>query len=127
MRFISWNLDFLGFSASFLCAIHCLSLPFLLSLGILGGASWLEAPAIEWGLIVVAIIVASWAIGKNYFETHRQVHPLLWAILGFILLLSSRFIEGEFEHLATAIGGFAIAFAHYENWKLSTCRVVTSQ
>ncbi len=124
MRFFSWNLDFLGFSASFLCAIHCLAIPVLLSLGLLGGAGWLETPLLEWGLVITAIIIGSWAIGKGFFKDHRRLSPVIWALVGFSILAISRFLEHDLEHFATAVGGFSIAFAHYENWKFSRCKVM---
>jgi hypothetical protein len=123
MRFFSWNLDFLGFSASFLCAIHCLAIPVLLAFGLFGGAAWLENPLMEWGLIITAVIIGSLAIGKGYFKQHHKLNPVIWASVGFTILVVSRFLGHELEHFATAVGGFSIAFAHYENWKSSKCKI----
>lgn len=118
-HFLSWNLDFLGFSASFLCAIHCLALPFLLSLGLFGGLSWLHHPVVEWGLIGTAILIAGPALYRG-FRQHRRRLPGWTAALGFLLLGFSR-TSPTHEHLLTAAGGLLIATAHWYNWKYSTC------
>lgn len=124
MRFFGWHIDFLGFSASFACAVHCMALPVLLSLGFLGGAEWLENEAIERLLIIGSIFIAFFSIGKSYLREHRNISPLLWLLLGIVFLTSSLFLHhGVIHYVLTAIGGFSIAFAHYVNWKQLSCRL----
>ena len=124
MRFFGWHIDFLGFSASFACAVHCMAWPLLLSLGFLGGAEWLENEMLERLLIVGSIIIASYSIGKAYFRDHRQPTPALWLLVGIGFLLSSFLFEhGSVHYILTAIGGFSIAFAHYVNWKYLSCKL----
>jgi hypothetical protein len=121
MRFFGLNLDFLGFSASFLCAVHCISLPLILSLGLIGGSSWLVDETIELVFVVASIAIATYALGKSYFKEHKQIQPLRWAFTGILFLVISRFLETPAEHYLTALGGFSIAYAHYINWKFSRC------
>lgn len=120
-RFLSWDLDFLGFSASFLCAIHCLAIPFLLSLGLFGGLTWLHHPVVEWGLIGTAVLIAGPAFYRGYRQ-HGRTRPLWIAGLGFGLLALSRSSIGD-EHLLTAAGGSLIAAAHWFNWKFGKCEI----
>lgn len=123
MRFLGLNLDFLGFSASFICAIHCLALPFVLSLGLVGGSSWLLDETMEFFFILASVLIASYAIGKGYVKEHRQITPGLWMLTGFLFLLIGRFLESPAEHYLTALGGISIAYAHFLNWKLLRCPV----
>lgn len=120
-RFLSWNLDFLGFSASFLCAIHCLALPLLLSLGLFGGLTWLHHPLVEWGLIATAVLIAGPAFYRGYGQ-HGHPRPLWIAAFGFGLLALSRLSIAD-EHLLTAGGGLLIATAHWFNWKYGKCEI----
>lgn len=120
-RFLSWNLDFLGFSASFLCAIHCLALPFLLSLGLFGGLSWLHHPLVEWGLIGTAVLIAGPSLYRGYHQ-HQRTRPVWLAGIGFLLLALSRLSIAD-EHLLTATGGLLIALAHWYNWTFSKCEI----
>ena len=110
------NLDKLGMTASILCAIHCLALPFLLTAGLIGGLSWMNHPAVEWCLIILAIIIAGMSLIHSYRYKHQSILPIFIATIGCILLLSSRMIHGELEHVITALGGLTLAGAHYINW-----------
>lgn len=125
MRFFGWHIDFLGFSASFACAVHCMAWPVLLSLGFLGGAEWLENEAVERFLIIGSILIASYSIGKSYFKEHHKLHPSIWLVVGIGFLLSSLFLHdhGATHYLLTGIGGFSIAYAHYVNWRYLSCRL----
>ncbi len=122
MRFLSNHLDFFGFSASFLCAIHCMAMPLILSLGLAGGLPWLENPFLEWGLILSTFLIAGWSLVRSIAQ-HGQYKPLLIAIIGFIIILAVHFLEGSLEHYLAAIGGSAIAYAHYVNWRMLGCVV----
>lgn len=118
MRTRKLNLDLLGFSASFLCAIHCLAIPILLTFGMFSGLAWLENPIIEAVLIITTIILAASSLIPSFLNQHKNTIPLILAGIGFAFLIGSRFIEGELEHYLTAIGGIFIAIAHFQNWKI---------
>ena len=126
MRFFGWHIDFIGFSASFACAVHCMALPLVLSMGMFGGATWLENELVEALLILGSIAIASYSIGRSYFKDHKKLKPVIWVLLGVLFLLFSLGIHSHSEatHYLMAIGGFAIAYAHYINWRLlSSCKV----
>lgn len=125
MRFFGWHIDFLGFSASFACAVHCMAWPILLSLGFLGSAEWLENEMLERILIIGSILIASYSIGKSYFKDHRKIYPTLWLLVGAAILVSSLIFHqhNATHYILTGIGGFSIAFAHYVNWKYLSCKL----
>ena len=118
MRIIRSYLDLLGFSASFLCAVHCLLMPVALSLGLLSGLSWLESAWVEWSFILSTLILASWSLIGS-FSKHTNLAPILWAALGFVLIIV---LHHAFEHTVghyfSALGGVLVAYAHYLNWRL---------
>ncbi|NJL77157.1 MAG: MerC domain-containing protein [Saprospiraceae bacterium] len=121
-RFLSLHLDFLGFSASMLCALHCLSLPFLLSISTMGSLQWLDNFGVELVFISVSFVIASWSLGQSYFMQHKKLDALLVVIIGFVLILISRFVVDSAEVIFTTLGGLLVAVAHFVNWKLSkTC------
>jgi len=125
-RFLSLNLDFLGFSASMICAVHCLSLPFLLSLGTIGGLSWLEHFGVELTFIFISFAIASWSLGQSYLTQHRKLNALRIVLVGFLFILASRFTVESFEVILTTIGGVLVAVSHFVNWKLSKTCVILS-
>ena len=118
MRFIGNNLDFFGFSASFLCALHCIAIPIVLSLGTLSGLAWLHTPVIEFSFTALAVIFAFWSLIGSYTKKHKNVIPLIVASLGFAFLISGIFLFHHEAHFISAIGGILIAYAHYFNWRL---------
>lgn len=127
MRFSKINPDFLGFSASIICAVHCLLIPFVLTLGLFGGLSWFHDPLLEWGFILTSVVIACWSLIPSYTQNHHDNLPLLIAVAGCICLLLGRFSVGEWEHFIAALGGLLIALAHFINWKLNQYSHYSSQ
>ncbi len=119
-RFFGLNLDFLGFSGSFLCAIHCLALPFLLSAGFLGNMSTLHNSIFQWIIIVGLLLVAFLSLYRNFRTGHRKAAPLILGSMGFLGVIIGESMHGTIGHTIAAIGGFTLAIAHYYNWKLMT-------
>ncbi|MEL6660190.1 MAG: MerC domain-containing protein [Bacteroidota bacterium] len=127
MRIIRSYLDLLGFSASFLCAVHCLLMPLVLSFGLVGGMSWLESAWVEWSFILSTLVLASWSLVSS-FPKHRNSRPLLFAGLGFVLIVVLHHLfEDTIGHYLAAIGGAMVAYAHYMNWRLLRRKAITTE
>ncbi len=117
-QFVGLHLDFIGFSASLLCALHCAALPLLLSLAPLTGLQFLDNPWIEYTLILLSVVIASNALIHGYRRHHQKLMALLVAATGFSLITMGRLIEVEWsEVLLTSTGGVVIAMAHLLNWR----------
>ena len=117
-KFISLNLDFLGFFASLLCAIHCLAVPFVLTFGALSGLSWIENHAIETFFIILSIILASLSLISAYRTKHGKLDAIYIVSVGFLIIMASRFAEGNGHLILAALGGFLVATSHFINWRL---------
>ncbi|MCH2081851.1 MAG: MerC domain-containing protein [Saprospiraceae bacterium] len=118
MRISQINLDYLGFSASFICALHCLAIPFLITFGMFSGLTWLDNHIVETILIITTIILAISSLIPSFINQHKNTSPIILAGIGFAFLVTSRFMEGDLEHYTTAIGGIFIAVAHFQNWRI---------
>lgn len=117
-KFIGLHLDFMGFSASMLCAIHCAALPFLLTLAPLAGLGFLENPWIEYAIILLSLLIASQALVHGYRKHHQKPQALIMALAGFLLIGLGHTIATETqEMLFTSVGGVTIAVAHLVNWR----------
>lgn len=122
--FFSWHWDLVGFLASALCAIHCLAWPILLSLPAFGSS--LGIPWLEPALIALAVVLASWALGRGW-RVHRAWQPIAWAVLGFGLIALGRWMGGPWEPPGTIPGGIIVAWSHLLNWrKLRGCAYAAS-
>ncbi len=110
--------DLWGIIASSACALHCMAIPVLLAAGASAGLSWLDSPWMEWAFMAAALWFAGQSLMRTYLLEHRKAMPLFIAGMGFLLLVSSRFVDSHAEHYLTAVGGLTIASAHVLNWQL---------
>ncbi len=113
-----FNIDALGMGVSFLCALHCISIPILLTFSTIGGLVWLESHFVEWIFIAASLVIAGWSLLHSYRNEHRNPLPLIIVITGFVLIAIAQQLPSNSEHFLTGIGGLIVASAHYINWKL---------
>jgi len=107
----------IGFSASILCAIHCMAMPFILSLGVLGGMNF--GSGLEFGLIGISILFGIWSIGTGY-KTHKNFFVIA-LFTGGALLLSSHFLlsHGTLINIFSTLGGLMVAASFFWNFRIS--------
>lgn len=119
MNKINFNLDSIGFSASFICAVHCATLPLLLTFISASKLSFLANPLFEIFMILISIFIGISSLLPSYKE-HKKIIPIAFLLLGFFMIFSGHFIVSEdFESIVTPIGAFIVAYSHLINWKLS--------
>lgn len=117
-RFLGLHLDFLGFIASFICAIHCAALPFVLTLGVVGGLTWISDPIFELSFLIASVTIAAFTLWNSYRKQTIDKLSLVLFVTGFSLLLFSRFLPHEHgvELLFAIFGGLTIASGHIFHW-----------
>lgn len=118
------SLDKYAISASALCAIHCLTLPLLLTLSPSLGSTILGQEAFHQLLLwlVVPLSMLSLSLGC---KQHKDMAVAIFGTLGLITLLFTGIwghdVLGESgEKIATLVGAATIAGAHIRNFTL--CR-----
>lgn len=117
-----WRLaDRVGATASFLCAIHCAALPFVLALLPVLGLGFLADHGFERGFVIFACLLALTSLVNGY-RHHRRPLPLLLALPGLALLLvgvtfAERYSIALHSTLVTC-GGLLVAAAHFTNLRL---------
>lgn len=114
--------DRLGTVASFLCALHCAALPFVLALLPALGLGFLADHGFERGFIVVATMLATATLIYGY-KRHRIGRAFLFLLPGLTLLWLGGFVydvhEATIWHsVLVAIGGGCVALAHATNLRL---------
>lgn len=114
-----WHLaDRVGATASFLCAIHCALLPFVLTVLPLLGLGFLAGHRFERGFVMFAGTLALFALVGGY-RRHRRPLPLLLAIPGLGLLLLGVTWATEYSIVVHTVmvtcGGLLVASAHFVN------------
>lgn len=116
--FVGFNVDFLGFVVSLLCIVHCLCLPFLVTVLPLLGASFLENPMVENGLLVASVMITIYALRHHFKGTFYTQLPILIASVGLIVIFSGSFFSTETAEISVkALGVLLVCTAHIFNWR----------
>jgi hypothetical protein len=109
------NPDAAGFVASLLCAIHCSALPILISLGLIGTNSLAHNHMVDWVVIGLGILIASYSLIGDYIKSHRNLYPLTLAAIGFIFLLVGMIDHHGWMLIFSVTGGLIVATSHIIN------------
>lgn len=117
-----WKLaDRIGATASFLCAIHCAALPFVLTLLPLVGLEFLADHRFERAFVMFACALALFTLINGY-RRHRRPGPLLFAFPGLSLLLLGVTAAEQYSIVLHSVlvtcGGVLVAAAHFINLRL---------
>ena len=108
--------DRVGATASFLCAIHCALLPFVLALLPFVGLEFLADHRFERGFVLFACALALFALIRGY-RRHQGPLPLMLAAPGLaLLLLGVTYAEGYsiiLHSVLVTCGGLLVASAHF--------------
>jgi len=110
--------DRLGAMASFLCAIHCATLPFVLALLPLLGLEFLADHRFERGFVMFACALAMFSLVGG-FRRHRRPLSLMLALPGLALLLLGVTLAENYSVVLHSVmvtcGGLLVAAAHFVN------------
>ena len=111
------SIDIIASTSSFLCALHCLSVPIILSFSSLNSLRFLDNQYLEWSFIILGLFFVISYLWPSYNKKHHKIKPLLFAILGFVFILIGKLDFTEtWEILNTVIGSSFVCSAHYLNW-----------
>ncbi len=114
--------DRLGATASFLCALHCAALPFVLGALPALGLGFLADHGFERAFIVCASALAAATLGAGVAR-HGSRRALSLLVPGLLLLWCGGFLIDGHDTLGlhaalVALGGSGVALAHRANLRL---------
>lgn len=121
------HLDRAGAWASFVCAIHCAIVPFVVTVLPLVGLGFLVSRPVEWGLLGLSALLGTLSLCLGFREHRsRRVFGVLAVALTF--LLAGRLFEewhlGWWGPVLMVAGGLTMMGAHMFNRHLCrTCHV----
>ena len=115
--------DRVGAVASFLCALHCAALPFIIAILPALGLSFLADHRLERIFIAFASCLALGALIRGY-RRHGIARPLGFALPGIALLWIGAWVFDAEASLAVhatlvALGGCCVAYAHVLNLRMT--------
>ena len=124
------KLDRAGATASFLCAIHCALMPFVITMLPLLGLSFLASEPVEWTLLLSSATLGTLSLCAGFREHgSRRVFAILGIALA--LLVAGRIFHehhlGCWGPVFMVLGGFTMMGAHLFNQSLCrSCRKCSS-
>jgi hypothetical protein len=118
--------DRIGATASFLCALHCAALPFVLALLPALGLGFLASHAFEHWFIAFATTLATTMLVRGYLR-HRVPHALALLLPSLVLLWLGGFVfdyetSAALHAVLVALGGSGVAAAHLLNLRFAHVR-----
>lgn len=114
---ISEKLGIAGMALSFICIIHCMSVPVLLALFPLVSAEFVSDPLIEFGLVGSGFLISGSVAIKDYLKHHRSLSILGTVFAGFIVMSAGLLLHGNwYEHLVMILGALLVAWGMYRNY-----------
>jgi hypothetical protein len=111
--------DRVGALASFLCAVHCAALPFVLVFLPLLGLQFLADHAFERGFVSFACVLATITLIGGY-RRHRRPLALALVLPGLLLLILGITVLHDgaslmLHSVLVTCGGLLVASAHFVN------------
>jgi hypothetical protein len=120
----SAHIDLLGTCLSLVCALHCLSVPLLVTVLPLVGAGMLLGGWLEVLLIAASVALATGSLCYG-FRRHRRWRVLIALGAALTMLAVRRFLASEpFELLCVVMGAAVLAGGHFlSHYLCRTCVV----
>jgi len=117
--------DKFAVSASTICAVHCIGLPFLLSVFPAIGTSQIGEESFHVWLLWALVPLSAFSLSLGC-KRHRNLSVLLKGILGVCVLIFTALAGHEMlgesgERYATLLGAGLLALAHFRNFRM--CRL----
>lgn len=108
--------DVAGISLSILCAIHCLSVPFLVGVLPLLGLDFMADHGFEWVMMALIFSVAAISYYSGY-RRHRHKAIFAFLFIGILVFALVRpFLPEDLHSIATLAGGTVFILGHWKNW-----------
>lgn len=106
-----------GMFLSFLCLIHCLSMPFIVTLLPYLAKDYISHTT-EIILMGGSAVIASYLLTKDY-RMHGKILPIILLIGALVLQLVGFFLVGAaYETPFVVTGSLLMAWAFLSNWRL---------
>ncbi|MBN8548058.1 MAG: MerC domain-containing protein [Deltaproteobacteria bacterium] len=120
---IHGRLDKIGACLSFACAIHCIAMPFIITVLPLLGLGILAHSSFETFMFIITISLATASLCWGTY-IHRETRVLLFLAAAILLFYIGGFTtHSEHEAVLVGFGGVCLAVGHFINLRLcKSCR-----
>jgi hypothetical protein len=118
-----------GLFLSFLCAVHCLTMPLLIFFApyVLGTLAF--SPWVEWSLVLSSFGLATYILILDY-KKHQRLKPLYFLGIAFLLKILEVLTGSQnYNWIFGVLLGCSVAYAYWVNYKhksACTCKMKAS-
>lgn len=122
-------LEKVGLFLSFLCAIHCLTMPIVIFFApyILGSLAF--SPWVEWSLVLSSFGLAAFILLLDY-QKHQRLKPLYFLGLALVFKIIEVILGNQpFDWIFGVLLGCSVAYAYWVNYQhksACTCKMKAS-
>jgi positive regulator of sigma E activity len=119
----------LGLFLSFLCAVHCLTMPLVIFFApyILGSLAF--SPWVEWSLVLSSFGLAAYILILDY-QKHQRLKPLYFLGIALGLKVLEVLLGSQnYNWIFGVLLGCSVAYAYWVNYKhksACTCKMKAS-
>lgn len=118
------NLDRIAVVLSSICLLHCLALPFLLTVVPISHGAFLDEETFHMLMLVVILPVSLIALTIGC-RKHKDRPTIILGAIGLAILTVTAFFGHDWfgitgERIVTSFGGLVLAAAHIQNYRV--CR-----
>ncbi len=120
-------IDGTGAVFSWICAVHCVAVPLIVSFLPFAWLSVLDNEIVEYVLVGTSLLIAAASLLPSYIRDHRKIRSIAIFAFGIgLIFLADRLFEENLAGKAVmlALGALTISLAHVLNRKL--CRECTA-
>ena len=126
MKTLTISTDKMAISLSFLCVLHCLAIPLLVTLLPSLAVMPLAQESFHFWMVVTVIPISIYALTLGC-KKHKTLSVVITGLLGLGVLISAvMFGESHLgergEKIFTVLGAMLVAISHYQNY--SRCQKV---
>jgi hypothetical protein len=113
------GLDVVGASASFLCAVHCAAMPFVLPVLALAGLEFLASHELDFAFVAGAIVLGLVAVIRGWRHHGDRRVPAGFAAAALLLVVGVTVLhDGALHEAVLVAGGLAMGWTHLLNLAL---------
>ena len=113
---LKWHkVDIWGSLVGFICALHCLALPYLFLILPLNTLILVKSNFVEWFIFLCSFSLGFYSIIHGYLHHHFKKFTVFLFIIGFLLIISDRLWSTTY-HYKSVTGGLLLCFTHLYNW-----------
>jgi hypothetical protein len=104
-----------GIALSFLCAIHCMTMPLIMIAFPFLNLTFLHNPMIEWGILLSLVVLGVFSLNHYRIKHHDRYLPIIIFAIGVIVCVIALINHNHYHFSLMMTGSIIIAISQILN------------